>query len=139
MNINLYWANMSRRVSARSFEQPLEDPAPAAALASQSASGADKSSSAGPKQSWVTKLTQRFPILRKKRGIALVVGVPLVLLSGLAGLAALPGNSSNQGHGPDRDSIIRDDAEFYGRSPPVYPSRKNSMLSRCWKVARSNL
>lgn len=53
------------------------------------------------------------------------MGVPLVvILSGLAGLAALPGSSSGgSGNGAD-GNVIKDDVYFYGQSPSVYPSRK---------------
>lgn len=95
-------------------------------LESQGGSQADKTpNEKAPSRSLFLRLSERFPILRKKRGIALVVAVPLILLSGLAGLAALPGNSSG-GHGNGgKDKAIRDDVEFYGQSPPVYPSRED--------------
>lgn len=76
-----------------------------------------------------TRLRERFPILKKKRGIAILCAVPLVLLSGLAGLAALPGKSSGGRGGPSDDGVTRDDAEFYGLSPAVYPSRKVPHIS----------
>jgi beta-glucosidase len=92
------------------------------------------------KASFLSTLTTRFPILQKKRGVALVVGVPLVLLCGLAGLAALPGRSSGESGGggtADPEGVIEDDCQFYGQSPPVYPSRESAdnlvtfALSRC--------
>lgn len=52
-----------------------------------------------------------------------MVAVPLILLSGLAGLAALPGKSSGSGDRRTEDAIA-DDTHFYGQSPPVYPSRE---------------
>jgi hypothetical protein len=92
----------------------------------QAGSQVDKSPSGkAPNRSLFLRLSGRFPILRKKRGIAIVVAVPLILLSGLAGLAALPGSSSG-GHEHDgNDKAIQDDVDFYGQSPPVYPSREN--------------
>lgn len=39
------------------------------------------------------------------------------LLSGLAGLVAVQGSVA-------ASDVIKDDAHFYGQSPPVYPSRK---------------
>jgi beta-glucosidase len=57
------------------------------------------------------------------------VAIPLILLCGLAGLAALPGKSSGsvpKDHdGADGDAIT-DDVHFYGQSPPVYPSPEMS-------------
>ncbi|KAK4152900.1 hypothetical protein C8A00DRAFT_34355, partial [Chaetomidium leptoderma] len=74
-------------------------------------------------------LTQRFPFLKTKRGIAILVAVLLLIIGGgLAGLAALPknngsGSKAGQNSGSDADGEpIRDDSFFYGQSPPVYPS-----------------
>jgi beta-glucosidase len=56
--------------------------------------------------------------------MALLVAIPLILLSGLAGLAALrndDGLSSADGNGANPDAI-QDDSHFFGQSPPVYPS-----------------
>lgn len=54
-----------------------------------------------------------------------MVAIPLLLICGLSGLAALPGSSSVSG---DLDAVdkemVRDDTYFYGNSPPVYPSRE---------------
>ncbi|KEY66084.1 hypothetical protein S7711_09204 [Stachybotrys chartarum IBT 7711] len=65
---------------------------------------------------------------RPRRGLALLIAVPLILLSGLAGLAALDtGSSGSGGDGAnaERQEVIQDDTHFYGDSPPVYPSRKS--------------
>lgn len=61
-------------------------------------------------------IRQRFPFLKTKKGIALVVIMLLLIIGGgLAGLAALH-------HGAAAQSIITSDTDFYGQSPPVYPS-----------------
>lgn len=80
-----------------------------------------------------TRITDRVPFLRRKRGIAIVViGVLVIIGGGLSGLAALhsrsPGNgSSSDGSGGGAGSdAIKSDAYFYGDSPAVYPSRKLS-------------
>jgi beta-glucosidase len=76
-------------------------------------------------------LTQRFPFLKTKRGIAIVVLVILIIIGGgLAGLAALrrgdDGTGSSFGsNGVGDGDVITDDSYFYGLSPPVYPSRKS--------------
>lgn len=65
------------------------------------------------------KLRDRFPFLYSKKGIAVVVGVLLLVIGGgLAGLAALP-----RGESSDAERAIADDSFFYGLSPPTYPSR----------------
>lgn len=76
-----------------------------------------------------TRITDRVPFLRRKRGIAIVViGVLVIIGGGLSGLAALhsrsPGNgSSSDGSGGGAGSdAIKSDAYFYGDSPAVYPS-----------------
>ncbi|KAK0720828.1 glycoside hydrolase superfamily [Lasiosphaeris hirsuta] len=75
------------------------------------------------RQSWITR---RFPFLKKKRGIAILVIVVLVIIGGgLAGLAALPkrGNAdSADGSSGSGSDTITSDTHFYGESPPVYPS-----------------
>lgn len=54
-----------------------------------------------------------------------MVAIPLILLCGLAGLAALP-----KSHGKEAEALretnnaISEDSYFHGQSPPVYPSRK---------------
>ncbi len=64
-------------------------------------------------------ITQRFPFLRTKRGVALVVAMLLLIIGGgLAGLAAL-----HHGAAAASDAITSD-TYFYGQSPPVYPSRE---------------
>ena len=66
------------------------------------------------------RLRGRFPFLYTKKGIAVVVGLTLLVVGGgLAGLAALPRDGGN-----DEAKPIADDAYFYGLSPAVYPSRK---------------
>lgn len=97
---------------------------------------AEKASTAAGSGRWA-RLTERFPILKKKRGVALLCAVPLVLLSGLAGLAALPGKSSGGGGSPGGDAVMRDDVEFYGRSPAVYPSRK-SLANHRFRLAKTS-
>jgi hypothetical protein len=79
-----------------------------------------------------TRITDRVPFLRRKRGIAIVViGVLVIIGGGLSGLAALHnrssgnGGSSSDGSGGGAGSdAIKSDAYFYGNSPAVYPSRK---------------
>ncbi|KAI9172450.1 putative beta-glucosidase M [Paramyrothecium foliicola] len=81
--------------------------------------------------------TQRYPFFKTKRGIALLIAVPLILLGGLAGLAALPGKSSgsgNNGQSSGAQDAIRDDSHFYGQSPPVYPAPEVSGSDN-WSVA----
>lgn len=58
-----------------------------------------------------------------------MVAIPVLLLCGLAGLAALPGRSSGRGGGgggggADALAVIGDDSHFFGQSPAVYPSRR---------------
>lgn len=79
-----------------------------------------------------SRITNRFPFLQRKRGIAIVVIVILVIIGGgLAGLAALPNRSgsssgsSGSGNGAGNNpNAIQSDTHFYGQSPPVEPSRK---------------
>lgn len=83
-----------------------------------------------------TRITDRLPFLRTKRGIAIAAIVILVIIGGgLAGLAALHNRSSgNGGSSGDTDSdgsgggsdsdAVKSDVYFYGDSPAVYPSRK---------------
>ena len=72
-------------------------------------------------------LKKRFPILQKKRGKALVVGLAILPLFGLLGPLALrnrhDGSGSGGASGTEGD-LITDDTFFYGQSEPVYPSRK---------------
>ncbi|KAJ2975715.1 hypothetical protein NUW58_g8278 [Xylaria curta] len=72
-------------------------------------------------------LRQRFPILRKKRGVALVVGLAILPLLGLLGLLALRDRHGNEGAsggggGGGGGDVVSDDTFFYGQSEPVYPS-----------------
>lgn len=68
------------------------------------------------------RIRSRFPFLHSKKGIALVVGVVLLIVGGgLAGLAALPQSSGSE----DDARPIAEDSFFYGLSPGVYPSRKS--------------
>lgn len=81
-----------------------------------------------------TRVTDRFPFLRRKRGIAIVAVATLVVIGGgLAGLAALHNRSSGGGGvgssgpgsgGSGSSNAIASDTHFYGDSPPVYPSRE---------------
>jgi beta-glucosidase len=74
------------------------------------------------------RLKKRFPILRKKRGVALVTALTILPLFGLLGLLALRnrhgGSSTSNGAGGTGGDSITDDTYFYGQSEPVYPSRK---------------
>lgn len=71
-------------------------------------------------------IRERFPFLKTKKGVALVVVMLLLIIGGgLAGLAAL----HHGGGAAAAQNIITSDAEFYGQSPPVYPSRTYSSLS----------
>lgn len=79
-----------------------------------------------------TRITDRFPFLQHKRGVALVVIAILVIIGGgLAGLAALHnrsvsssgGGGSGNGSG-NNPNAIQSDTHFYGQSPAVEPSRK---------------
>lgn len=88
-----------------------------------------------------TRITNRFPFLQHKRGVAIVVIAILVIIGGgLAGLAALPNRSgSSSGSGGsgngagDNPNAIQSDTHFYGQSPAVEPSRKclSSMNGCC--------
>ncbi|KAH6840801.1 glycoside hydrolase superfamily, partial [Chaetomium sp. MPI-CAGE-AT-0009] len=69
----------------------------------------------------------RFPFLRTKRGIAVLVAIVLVIVGGgLAGLAALRtrgnGDGGSVSWAGDGEGVVKDDSWFYGRSPAVYPS-----------------
>lgn len=77
----------------------------------------------------LSKITQRIPFLKKKKGKAILVAVFLILLSGLAGLAALPGKSS--GGRSDGQDVIAEDVYFYGNSPAIYPARKKLPCAVC--------
>lgn len=79
-----------------------------------------------------SRITNRFPFLQRKRGIAIVVIAVLVIIGGgLAGLAALPNRSgSSSGSGGsgngagNNPNAIQSDMHFYGQSPAVEPSRR---------------
>lgn len=80
-----------------------------------------------------SRVTDRLPFLRTKRGIAVTVVAILVILGGgLAGLAALRNRNGADGSGSGSDgstgsgssNAIKDDTYFYGMSPAVYPSRE---------------
>ncbi|KAI0454362.1 beta-glucosidase M [Xylaria acuta] len=71
-------------------------------------------------------LKQRFPILQKKRGKALLAALLILPLFGLLGLLALRNRhggtpTSDNGEGGQGD-VVMDDTYFYGQSEPVYPS-----------------
>ncbi|KAI0526700.1 beta-glucosidase M [Xylaria bambusicola] len=70
-------------------------------------------------------MKQRFPILQKKRGKALVVFLAILPLFGLLGLLALRNRhhgSGNGGAAGNEGNHITNDTFFYGQSDPVYPS-----------------
>ncbi|GAP85818.1 putative glycoside hydrolase family 3 protein [Rosellinia necatrix] len=71
-------------------------------------------------------LKQRFPFLRKKRGVFLAICVVTSPFLGLLGLLALRNNhhGSSGGNGPEGSGgdVITTDSFFYGQSEPVYPS-----------------
>ncbi|GAW19816.1 hypothetical protein ANO14919_093070 [Xylariales sp. No.14919] len=84
-----------------------------------------------PSSPLVRGLKGRFPILQKKRGVALVATLAILPLFGLLGLLALRNrhgssadgsSSSGGGTGGGGGVAITDDAFFYGQSEPVYPS-----------------
>lgn len=81
----------------------------------------------------------RYPFLKTKKGVAVMVCVPLLLACGLSGLAALPGKSSDIGEVSDVAAADRigGDEHFYGDSPPVYPSREYWMPS-CLPMTPAN-
>lgn len=81
------------------------------------------------RSTWWGRLQQRYPVLQKKRGKALLVALMILPLFGLLGLLALrnrgDGGSGGGAGGADGDTqLITDDTYFYGQSEPVYPSRK---------------
>jgi hypothetical protein len=79
-----------------------------------------------------SRFTQRYPFFRTKRGIAILIIIPIVLLSGLAGLAALRRNTYGGGL---LNGAVLEDWYFYGQSPPVYPSREYQQLGRLQTLA----
>lgn len=92
-----------------------------------------------------TRITNRFPFLQHKRGVAIVVIAILVIIGGgLAGLAALPNRSgSSSGSGGsgngagDNPNAIQSDTHFYGQSPAVEPSREClSSMNGCYRSAQ---
>lgn len=80
-----------------------------------------------------TRITNRFPFLQRKRGVAIVVIAILVIIGGgLAGLAALrnrsgssSGNAGSGGGTGNNPNAIQSDTYFYGQSPAVEPSRES--------------
>ncbi|KAI1091002.1 glycoside hydrolase family 3 protein [Rostrohypoxylon terebratum] len=71
------------------------------------------------------KMQERFPILQRKRGVALVIAIVVLPLFGLLGLLALRnrgGNGSSSAGGAGSTGLVTDDTYFYGQSEPVYPS-----------------
>ncbi|KAI1332803.1 beta-glucosidase M [Xylariaceae sp. FL0255] len=67
-------------------------------------------------------LKQRFPILRKKRGKALIAIIAILPLFGLLGLLALQNRGSVYAGDGEQGGVIQDDTYFYGQSEPVYPT-----------------
>lgn len=87
-------------------------------------------SAAAPQATGVwTRITDKLPFLRTKRGLAVTIIAILVIIGGgLAGLAALHNRNSNEsstaGPGTTTSSnAISSDEHFFGQSPPIYPSR----------------
>ncbi|KAI5927483.1 hypothetical protein F4810DRAFT_371184 [Camillea tinctor] len=75
------------------------------------------------RSTWFGRLKQRFPILEKKRGVALVIGIMILPLFGLLGLLALRNHGAGGGAAAAASGdLITDDTYFYGQSEPVYPS-----------------
>lgn len=81
------------------------------------------------RSSWWARQQQRFPILQKKRGKALLIGLMILPLFGLLGLLALRNRDGGSGSGSDasgpgsgNSQFITDDTYFYGQSEAVYPS-----------------
>lgn len=75
-------------------------------------------------------LRKRFPLLQRKRGVALVLALVAIPLLGLLGLLALRNRhgsaSSDNGAQGMQGDVVTNDTFFYGQSEPVYPSRKHS-------------
>lgn len=78
------------------------------------------------RSTWWGRLQQRFPILQRKRGVALVVTLMILPFFGLLGLLALRNRHDGSGGGAGGTAggleLIADDTFFYGQSEPVYPS-----------------
>ncbi|KAI1637021.1 beta-glucosidase M [Biscogniauxia mediterranea] len=76
------------------------------------------------RSTWFGRLKHRFPILEKKRGVALVIAIMILPLFGLLGLLALRNRGAGGGAATAGASgdFITDDTYFYGQSEPVYPS-----------------
>lgn len=87
-----------------------------------------KAAATGKSGCWAG-LTAKYPLLKTKKGLALVIGVPLLIIAGgLCGLAALNGRSSG-GRGTS-GNVISDDGHFFGQSPAVYPSRESMVCGK---------
>lgn len=88
---------------------------------------------------FLTRLRNRYPFLKTRKGIITVcIAVTLVLLCGLAGLAALrrgggAGADGSDG-GPGSAFVVHEDTFFYGQSEPVYPSPNMTGVGP-WAVA----
>ncbi|KAI1154432.1 beta-glucosidase M [Nemania diffusa] len=71
-------------------------------------------------------LRKRFPLLQRKRGVALVLALVAIPLLGLLGLLALRNRhgsaSSDNGAQGMQGDVVTNDTFFYGQSEPVYPS-----------------
>ncbi|OTB00649.1 glycoside hydrolase family 3 protein [Hypoxylon sp. CI-4A] len=77
------------------------------------------------RSTWWARFQQRHPILQKKRGKALLIGLLILPLFGLLGLLALRnrhGDSDGAEGSTGNSELITDDVYFYGDSEPVYPS-----------------
>lgn len=89
-----------------------------------------------------TRITNRLPFLKTKRGISVaIVAVLIIIGGGLAGLGVLHRSSDKSfstsgdggSNGGTNSNAITSDTYFYGQSPPVYPSRKLLFfLLPCW-------
>lgn len=105
-------------------------PVTTGAVAGTEKTVATTGTAAAPRATGVwTRITDKLPFLRTKRGLAVTIIAILVIIGGgLAGLAALHNRnssaSSTAGSGTTTNSnAISSDAHFFGQSPPIYPSR----------------
>lgn len=105
-------------------------PVTTGAVAGTEKTAATTGSAAAPQASGLwTRITDKLPFLRTKRGLAVTIVAILVIIGGgLAGLAALhnrnsDGSSTTEPGTTTSSNVISSDAHFFGQSPAVYPSR----------------